>query len=131
MRVKKLTIFYDGACHLCHREVSHYLKKDKLHYLIPIDIASSEFRASDYGLDEDAVNLHMHAMDEDGQIFVGVDCFMEIWKRLPGYKNFSFIFEQQFLRPGLNVGYDIFAKYIRPRLPKRECASGACASRYS
>lgn len=124
--MNQLSIFYDGACHLCYREVDHYLKRDKEKLLVGIDIADSNFSANDYGLDDAYVNLHMHAIDSNGKVFVGIDCFAQIWSRLPIYCKFAGILESGALRPFLNFGYGIFAKQIRPRLPKRKCASGAC-----
>ncbi len=123
----KLTIFYDGACHLCFREVKHYLKLDKKNVLVPVDISSDSFHAKDYGLDEKEVNLHMHSINEEGQVFKGIDTFIEIWKRVPFYHYLVPAFENEKLRPLVNLGYNIFAKEIRPRLPKRKCANGVCA----
>lgn len=124
--MEKLTIFYDGACHLCYREVRHYFEKDRDNLLIGVDISASDFQAKDYGLVESSVNLHMHAMNEAGEVFIGVDCFAQIWKRLPLYKNLSPVLESKSLRPFLNLGYNFFAKEIRPRLPKRQCDNGSC-----
>lgn len=122
----KLKVFYDGACHLCYREVQHYKKKDKRNLLEIIDISSTNFCASDYGLDETSVNLHLHSLDESGNVYKGVDCFIEIWKRIPNYKWIIPAFESKLTRPIIDKSYDIFARKIRPRLPKRKCESGSC-----
>lgn len=124
--MEQLTIFYDGACHLCHREVEHYFKKDEQNKLKGVDISNKDFDAQSYGLDDSYVNLHMHAIDSLGKVYVGIDCFAQIWRRLPGYKKFAGVLEGKGLRPFLNFGYDIFARQIRPRLPKRNCDSGTC-----
>jgi len=124
--MEKLTLFYDGNCILCFREVKHYLKLDKKGLLRPVDIASDLFDAEEFGLDVKEININMHAKDESGNVFVGVDTFAEIWKRIPYYNKASFILESRKLRPALNIGYKVFAHYIRPNLPKRKCDDGNC-----
>jgi len=127
MTTKKLNVLFDGACHLCYREVHHYKKKDKKELLNTIDISDPNFNASDYGLSQADVNLHMHAFVEIGKPFIGVDCFIEIWRRIPTYQWLIPIFENRAFRPVINKGYDLFARQIRPRLPKRNCDDGQCA----
>lgn len=122
----KLTVLYDGQCHLCYREIMHYARKDSRQLLNLVDISSHSFNATDYGLQEEDVNLHMHAIDHQGIVFKGLDSFIEIWKRIPQFKFLIPIFNQRQLRPIWNRGYHLFAKHIRPRLPKRNCEDNTC-----
>lgn len=122
-----LTVFYDGACRLCYREIRHYKNKDSKNLLELVDISHENFNAEEYGLDQDEVNLHMHTKSNDGQVFKGVDSFIEIWKRIPPYDYLIPLFENQKLRPFINNGYDFFAREIRPKLPKRNCEEGNCS----
>ena len=124
--MSELRVFYDGACRICYKEVNHYKKKDQGDYLILEDISTPEFEASKYGLKSEDVNLHMHAIDKDGKVFIGVDTFIEIWRRLPNYDKLIPIFENKKLRPVIDKGYNIFAKFVRPHLPKRKCQEGHC-----
>ena len=126
METTPLTIFFDGKCILCFREVRHYKKLDKNNLIYTIDISDENFDASSYGLDEREVNINMHSKDSKGNVFIGIDTFFEIWKRIPYYNNFTFIFENKRLRPFLKFGYKTFAYYIRPNLPKRKCDSNVC-----
>ena len=61
----------------------------------------------------------MHAIDDKGNIYTGVDSFREIWRRLPYYNKLVPLSEVDILKPAYNLGYSIFAKYIRPNLPKK------------
>jgi len=126
--MKPLKVFYDGACVLCHKEIMHYKKQDDWDLLDLIDISAPGFKASDYGLIDEKVKLHMHSIDSNGTVFTGVDTFIEIWRRVPPYTLLIPFFRNKYLRPGINVSYNIFAKHIRPRLPKRDCENGACAA---
>lgn len=46
--MEKLTIFYDGACHLCAREIDHYKKVDTTNKILYLDIAKKSFDFADY-----------------------------------------------------------------------------------
>jgi len=117
----KLTLLFDGSCVLCNKEVQHYLKLDTENLIVPVDISKSEFDASVYGLKFSDVDLHMHAIDNQGRIYIGVNSFIAIWRRIPKYQFLIPIFENRYLRPMIDIGYDVFAKHIRKRLPKKKC----------
>lgn len=122
-----LRVFYDGKCIICYREIQHYLKLDKSKSIIAIDIAGPSFNADKYGLNETEINIHIHSMDDSGQVFTGVDTFFEIWKRVPPYSRTAFLLKSKKVRPLLDVGYKVFAHHIRPRLPKRKCEDDYCS----
>lgn len=125
---KKSKIYFDGACHLCSREVEHYAKKDKLHKLEFIDISDANFSAAKEGLDAKRVNQIMHLRDENGEMHLGVDAFIRIWDSIPGYAAFSKFANLPVINPLLKLGYSVFAA-LRPYLPKRkkdQCATNAC-----
>jgi predicted DCC family thiol-disulfide oxidoreductase YuxK len=126
MKNTKLKLFYDGECPLCHREVKHYVKIDKRDVLIPVNIKDPEFKAEDYGLNEKEINDRMHAIDDEGNVFIGIDTFTEIWDRLPRWNLLSPMVTNRLVRPLADWGYDIFAFHIRPRLPKRDCSAEGC-----
>lgn len=124
--MNSLTVFYDGKCHLCFREIKHYHKLDKNKRLRLIDISADNFNADEWGLEGKPIEVSIHAIDETGVVFCGVDTFAEIWKRISPYDSLAFILESKTLRPLFNVGYKLFAKQIRPRLPKRKCDNQSC-----
>jgi predicted DCC family thiol-disulfide oxidoreductase YuxK len=124
--MEKLKVFYDGKCPLCYKEIVHYKKKDIHDRLICIDITHADFKHEDYNLNHDEINLRLHGINDSGEIFTGVDTFIEIWARIPNYSFFIKIANNKLLRPPFDLFYIIFAKYIRPTLPKRSCDSGYC-----
>ena len=124
----KWRFFFDGACHLCSREVDHYLKIPGAEKIEFIDITGPTFSAQAYGLDPIAVNKAMHVISPDGAIFTGVDAFIEIWKVLPTYQTYARAANLPVVKPLLKMGYTIFAR-LRPYLPKRKDACEACAVR--
>ena len=124
--MEKLTIFYDGACYLCNREIDHYKKVDNDHKLNYIDIALSNFEASKYGLDSKTVQKYFHVRDKDHNLKTGVEAFYLIWKELDIFTPLQKLYKFSPTALVMNSGYLVFAE-IRPYLPKRKyCDNGTC-----
>lgn len=129
MTTQPVTVYFDGACHLCSREIEHYRSKDKTGTLCFVDISHPSFDAPSVGLDRHLVQKFMHIRLPDGTIVTGVDAFVAIWNVLPGYSGLSRVAKLPVVNLLLRGGYHCFAA-IRPYLPKRhraECTDGSCA----
>lgn len=121
------TLFYDGDCPLCSREIAHYrLKTAGLDSVQYVDIADPAFDAAAHGLDPVRVHKVMHVKAGD-QVFTAVDAFIAIWKAVPGYGRMARLAAFPLVKPFLTLGYHAFA-LVRPWLPrsKRECDTGKC-----
>jgi len=131
MKALGCTIYFDGACYLCSAEIEHYRRQvlrggldGKVCF---VDIADPQFDAQSHGLDDREVNRVMHVRSADGQLHLGVEAFVEIWRNLPRYEFLSKAVEIPGIRPLLELGYVVFAR-VRPYLPRRKtCSTGACA----
>ncbi len=116
---KKLSIYYDGACIVCSREMTHYKKIDAGQCFRFVDIASPEFDPVAEKIDREAADRALHVKTEDGRVVTRVAAFAEIWKRLPGHGWMARLASFRALQPVLNFGYDVFAR-LRRHLPKRK-----------
>jgi predicted DCC family thiol-disulfide oxidoreductase YuxK len=114
----KTIIYYDGACHLCSREMAHYRIIDLAGDLEFVDIAAPHFDAGAEGLNAKRVNQEMHVRNAKGELHTGVAALIEIWKVLPAYQKWVPVASNPFILPILKVGYFAFAR-VRPYLPKR------------
>ncbi len=126
-----ISVFYDGLCPLCSKEMDHYKKQKGSERLLFIDITEAHFDAKKEGLDPYKVHQVMHVKTSEGLVMTGVDAFIAIWDFLPQYNWVSKWAQKSFIRPFLNVGYQVFAS-IRPYLPRktRDCEiSPYCPSR--
>jgi predicted DCC family thiol-disulfide oxidoreductase YuxK len=122
-----LSVYFDGACILCSREIEHYRKVDRAGALRLVDISDPQFRAETEGLDPVRVQKVMHVRREDGSFVTGVEAFREIWARIPRYRWAAGLSRLPGVRQGLDLGYFCFAT-VRPWLPKRKRDSAACES---
>lgn len=114
-----LTVFYDGSCSICSREIAHYRTLNRAGLLDFVDISIASFDAGAWGLDQSAVMKSIHVRDAAGRIYQGVDAFRALWLGLPGlrYRRLS----QLLSLPGLHLlavfGYRVFAR-LRHLLPQ-------------
>jgi len=125
-----VTMYFDGACHLCSREAEHYRRRDTAKRLRFVDISTRGFDPVAEGVDPVRVQQHIHARRVDGRIVTGVDAFIAFWEVLPGYGWLARLAAKRGLRPILDLGYEGFSR-VRPYLPRRkeDCPDGACAVR--
>ncbi len=117
--VKKIKILVDGSCIVCNYEMLHYIRiaPEAFEY---VDIAHPNFDATKYGLTKEIVNLELHLIDEQDRKIKGVDAFLEIWRRIPRYRFLATIVGLPGMYQYAKFCYWIFARWIRPWLPKRK-----------
>ena len=112
-----LTVFYDGSCPICSREIARYRGLDRIGRLHFVDISLPSFDGEPWGLDNADMMKAMHAQDASGRTYRGVDAFRALWLGLPGpvYPRLSRLLGL----PGLHllavIGYRVFAR-LRHRL---------------
>lgn len=113
-----IKVFYDGDCNVCNHEMKMYRRWDPSRQNLElVNITDSAFKASDYGLDEIAIHRWMHSIDEQGQIHVGVDSFLLVWRRMGVFKLPQQIISRQPFYSLAWLFYRAFA-IIRPYLPR-------------
>ena len=129
MSVVKRTIYYDGLCQLCSREIDAFQVLVRDGSLAYVDISLPEFDAAAHGVDPVVVNRHMHVRDEEsGRMLIGVDALAGMWECVPGFRWLAWLTRLPVLRQISDVGYEVFA-WVRPKLPKRTrpaCDTGRC-----
>lgn len=129
MQDHSVQVFYDGLCVLCSSEINHYKKMKGAENIRFVDITGFDFDAKKEGLDPFLVHKELHAKDENGRVFVGVETFILIWSKLDKLKWLSRFAQKSFVKKTLEVNYKFFVK-IRPYLPRKACAeSPYCETR--
>lgn len=122
-----LTIYFDGLCPLCAREIAHYRKRtadDPL--VVYTDITAAEFDAAREGLDTTKIHRVMHVKDGE-TLHTGLDAFIAIWRRVRGFGWLARLANVPGVYQMMRVGYACFAR-LRPLLPRRKaaCSEGVC-----
>jgi predicted DCC family thiol-disulfide oxidoreductase YuxK len=114
----KLQVFYDGLCRVCSMEIEHYMRCDHGGNVVFVDITNPSFDPAKENLQPKNIHRHLHARDSVGNLFIGVDAFIEIWKRLPEYTWASRAASLNIIKALLKIGYEGFVR-IRPFLPRK------------
>ena len=78
-----LTVYYDGACPVCRREIGFYQKRTGggVSYC---DVASEVCPAPD--LDREAALERFHVRLPDGALVSGAAAFLALWQATPGFR---------------------------------------------
>lgn len=126
-----LRVFYDGSCIVCAKEIEHYLRKDHGGKLVAVDISRPDFDPAPSQISLADFMLQLHAIDQDGLIFKGVDSFWAIWQAFPSstiYGLMGRIIQLPLVNRLARIGYWLFAR-VRSYLPKQhKCESGTCST---
>lgn len=127
MNATTLTLFYDGLCPLCSREIDHYRRRaagDPL--VVFVDITDPVFDAAAHGLDAGRIHRTMHVKVGD-EVRTGVDAFIAIWDHLAGLRWLARVARFPGVYHLLRIGYALFAR-ARPLLPhrRRSCPDDVC-----
>lgn len=104
-----LTLFHDGDCPLCAREVALLRRLDRAGRIRFLDIAAPDFDAAAHGKTLEALMGSIHARLQDGRWIQGVEVFRQLYAavglgplvaltRLPG------------IAQALDWGYRVFAR---------------------
>lgn len=117
---KNISVYYDGLCHLCSREINHYKKMRGSEFIDFVDITQPSFQAQKCGLDPIKVHQSLHIRDRSGAFQTGVDAFICIWQELPALRFLAPIARTKPVYFVLKIVYSIFAK-VRPWLPRKSC----------
>jgi predicted DCC family thiol-disulfide oxidoreductase YuxK len=105
------TVYFDGACPICSREVTAYrglAGADRLDF-----VDASACAALGQGLTRDAALARMHVRRADGSLASGAAAFVEIWRHLPRLAWAARLASLPLVLPVLEIGYRAFLR-IRP-----------------
>lgn len=75
----KLTIFYDGTCPLCAKEMNALKNYDEHQCIRTVDIYSEAFTHFPQ-IDADKANTILHALDDNGELLLGLDATYRAWQ---------------------------------------------------
>ena len=111
----QITMFYDGGCPLCKREVRHYRWLDRNGRVRWIDISGPGESLEPFRLTRSAAMERLHVLDQDGQMQTGAAAFVALWSALPYYRWLARFVQSVGLVPLLERLYVPFARWRMSR----------------
>jgi predicted DCC family thiol-disulfide oxidoreductase YuxK len=102
------TVYYDGACPVCSREIAAYRRQPGADAMQWVDAASCDASAFGPGLQRGDALARMHVRRADGQLVSGAAAFVEIWAGLPRTARWARWLGHAAVLPVLERGYRAF-----------------------
>lgn len=107
------TVFYDGDCPICTREMAQYRRVEGGDRVAFVDVATCPLAALPAGVSRDTALARMHVQTADGQMVSGAAAFVALWRTLPGFAWAARIAGLPVVLPVLEVGYRGFVRLRR------------------
>lgn len=79
----RTTVYFDGACPVCSREIKMYRRQRGSDAMRWVDVAHCEAPALGAGLTRAAALAQLHVRRADGSLVSGARAFSELWRGLP------------------------------------------------
>ena len=81
-----VTVFYDGLCPICNREVTLYKKLDRAARVQWTNLRQDpDALAAESFSYQEAMDL-LHVKDGDGKVHIGMDAHLCMWSQLPYFR---------------------------------------------
>lgn len=81
-----LSVFYDGSCPLCVREIAYYRRRDGAERIKWMDVSGDNHNAPAPQLSCAAAMARFHVLHADGKLSSGAQAFSELWLQLPAFR---------------------------------------------
>ena len=112
-----LTVFYDGSCSLCRREIEFYRRRVDSNRTRWADVSACPPEALPEGLTRQDAMARFHVQRADGVLVSGVGAFTELWAHTPGFRWLGCVARLPIIHGVLDRAYGIFLDW-RPVLQK-------------
>lgn len=110
-----LTVYFDGSCPLCRREIALYRRQRGAERLAWVDVSAAEALGED--LSCEAAMRRFHVREAQGRLLSGGAAFARLWRALPGWRVLGWTFAWPPLSWMLEGAYRLFLP-LRPRLQR-------------
>ena len=118
-----LTVYYDGGCPVCTREIGFYQRRrdaERIHWINLAKCSDAELGAD---LSREAAYARLHARWPDGRLVSGARAFAALWQALPAFRAAGRIASLPGIVNLLDWGYRGFL-HVRPLWRRK---TDACA----
>ncbi|MEP2439153.1 MAG: DUF393 domain-containing protein [Roseibium sp.] len=105
-----LTVYYDGKCGLCAREIAFFQKRKASAPIRWNDVARAPETLAGSGLSEAEALMFMRVADNKGQIHSGIDAFIVLWGQFSGWRLLARLLRIPLLYALPSRLYRVFAK---------------------
>ena len=112
-----ITVYFDGKCGLCSKEIRYYQRIAPQGIFEWHDIATDPAPLSSLSISQETALRRLHVTDDQGKLHQGADAFIAIWRHLRGWYWLSLLGRMPIIRSLARFGYNRFADYRFRKLP--------------
>ena len=105
-----MKVFFNNSCKICRAEINIY-KKESVDNLNWVDITNNKNAEIETKKSDKQLLRRLH-VEENGKIYVGIDAFLLIWKKIPKYRFLYKFFKIPIIYQLFYVGYEIVAFFL-------------------
>lgn len=113
------TVYFDGQCPVCRREIAFYQRQPGGERLCWVDAASCPPQALGPALERPAALARLHVRGADGQLVSGAAAFLALWAALPRTATLARWLDRPLLVRLLDIAYTAFLRLRRLWRPTR------------
>ena len=110
----KMTAFYDGGCPVCRLEVNHYQRigGDAVEWVDVCALDDAALARASEGKSRNDLLGAMHVR-EGNEWQIGVAAFPALWRKMPGWRHFAWVFKVPGVTPLAELSYSGFLAWQR------------------
>ena len=109
-----LTVYYNTRCPVCdygiNRQKSRLLAAVKSGDIAFRDINLEPQALAAFGASLEDIRMRLHAIDDQGNLLVGADVAIAIWRNTPGERWLAAFLGNRLMAPFTRLTYNIFAR---------------------
>ncbi len=109
-----LTVYFDGSCPLCRREIAIYRRLPQALSMAWVDVSAGQDTG---GISCEAAMARFHVRDSQGRLFSGAAAFSVMWRLFPGWRWLGWLSAWPPMSWMFEGTYRLFLP-LRPRLQK-------------
>ena len=107
-----IKVFFNSACPVCNAGINHQKNCKSRCTVEWKDVHLDNELAQELGAELEFVRERLHVIDENGQLQVGYNGFISIWRNSPGEQWKAALSSLPFLKQLLNIFYNLFARAL-------------------
>ena len=108
-----LTLYYDGGCPVCTREIGFYRRRRGAERIRWVNLAQCGDTELGADLSREAATARLHARRSDGGLLSGARAFAALWQALPAFRLAGRVAALPGIVQTLEWGYQGFLKVRR------------------
>ena len=119
--ISKIKVYYNSACPVCDAGINAQKNKSSECAFDWNDIHTNNELVQDVSDDIEYVRERLHVVDENDEVFVGINAFIAIWRHSPKERWKAKLLSLPMIKPFANIAYNIFARLLYQW--NRKCSS--------